>query len=123
MVGVMTCDYFVIHRGKIKLEHLYIGSSDSVYWFKGGFNLRAFFSWFLGASPFIAGLSSLDPKSEGLFPADYVRVFYIATFAGYAISFVTHLGLNMLFPAEGARDVDEYDFVRPISPILKTHPS
>lgn len=41
MVGLMISSYFLINRRKIKVDDLYWGNPDSIYWFTWGINWRA----------------------------------------------------------------------------------
>lgn len=37
----MLSDYHLVRRHKLKVDHLYIGDSSSIYWFNNGLNWRA----------------------------------------------------------------------------------
>jgi cytosine/uracil/thiamine/allantoin permease len=41
MTGLMISSYFVINRRKIKVDDLFVGNSQSIYWFSWGLNWRA----------------------------------------------------------------------------------
>lgn len=41
MIGLMISSYYVINRQKINVDHLFIGSEESIYWFTAGINWRA----------------------------------------------------------------------------------
>ena len=38
-------DYFIVRKRKIRVSHLYIRNESSIYWYKRGFNIRAFAAW------------------------------------------------------------------------------
>lgn len=41
MTGLMISSYFFINKRKIKIEDLFLGNSNSIYWFTAGVNWRA----------------------------------------------------------------------------------
>jgi NCS1 family nucleobase:cation symporter-1 len=41
MIGLMISSYFVVHREKINVDDLFVGSKNSVYWYTWGVNWRA----------------------------------------------------------------------------------
>lgn len=42
MTGLMVAHYNLVAKGKINVDHLYVGHSESIYWYKAGINWRAF---------------------------------------------------------------------------------
>ncbi|TLD11019.1 hypothetical protein PgNI_05440 [Pyricularia grisea] len=107
LIGVMTCDYFVIRRQKIRLNHLYY-PKGSDYWFTGGVNWRVLPCWIAGWAPTIGGLVvTVSGKGEG--PAALYQLYYMAFFVGLAISFVLFYVVNWFYPVKGAGEYDDYD--------------
>lgn len=41
MIGLMISSYYLVNRQKINVDHLYVGNSESIYWFTAGINWRA----------------------------------------------------------------------------------
>jgi Cytosine/uracil/thiamine/allantoin permeases len=41
MTGLMVSSYFVVNRRRIKVDDLFVGSSQSIYWYTFGVNWRA----------------------------------------------------------------------------------
>lgn len=41
MTGLMISSYFVVNRQRIKVDDLFVGSSQSIYWYNFGVNWRA----------------------------------------------------------------------------------
>lgn len=41
MTGLMIASYFVVNKGKIKVEDLFVGDSSSIYWYTWGVDWRA----------------------------------------------------------------------------------
>jgi NCS1 family nucleobase:cation symporter-1 len=51
----MLADYLVVRKRTLKIEHLYIGDSRSIYWYKFGIHWRAVVAWALGTWPTFPG--------------------------------------------------------------------
>ena len=47
LTGMYMADFWIIRRRNWKVPDLYIGNKSSIYWFTGGFNLRAIACWFI----------------------------------------------------------------------------
>jgi nucleobase:cation symporter-1, NCS1 family len=41
MIGLMISSYYVVNKQKINIDHLFVGNSESIYWFSAGINWRA----------------------------------------------------------------------------------
>ena len=111
-MGVFTSDYYMVRRQKVKLSDLYYNSPKGIYWFTRGINFRAYISWILGFAPAIGGMASVDANNS--IPIGLTRTFYTGFIVGYAISFLIHWGLGVIFPPAGLGQVDSYDSVRRI---------
>lgn len=107
LIGVMTCDYFLIRRQKIRLNHLY-RPQDSHYWFSHGFNWRVIPCWVAGWAPTIGGLIVSAGGMETA-PKALYQLFYTAFFTGFGISFALFYATSLVFPVNGAGEYDEYD--------------
>lgn len=108
MIGVFTADYFLVRKQKIKLSDLYTGSTDSIYWFYKGINIRSYISWICGFVPGIIGFASVNPANTNV-PTAAIKIFDISFIIGYPIAFIVHLIINYFFPPEGLGVIDEYD--------------
>lgn len=49
----MLADYHIVRHHKLKLNDIYIGDSSSIYWFRHGFNWRAFVAFIAGMWPLL----------------------------------------------------------------------
>lgn len=49
----MLADYHIVRKAKLKVNELYIGDSSSIYWFRQGFNWRAFAAFTIGMWPLL----------------------------------------------------------------------
>jgi len=80
IIGIMTCDYYILRKRRIRLSHLY-RTRDSAYYFSKGFNWRAIPSWLCGWVPTIGGLvvtvrGDADPSRA------LVELYYMAFLIG-----------------------------------------
>lgn len=108
MVGMMICDFWIIRSRKLKLSHLYMPNSDSIYWFHHGFNWRAVVSWLVGVAPALPGfINAVRPTIR--VPDACKEMFYLAYISGFAISFIVHYFLNIVLPVEGLGLIDKQD--------------
>lgn len=51
MVGLMISSYLVVNQRKIKVPDLFVGNSNSIYWYTYGVNWRAVVAVCLSSSP------------------------------------------------------------------------
>ncbi|OAA54613.1 Permease, cytosine/purines, uracil, thiamine, allantoin [Niveomyces insectorum RCEF 264] len=114
IMGVFTADYYVVRRHKVKLSDLYHDSPKGIYWFTYGVNFRAYAAWLLGCAPSLGGMASVVPTNT--IPLGLTQTFYTGFITGYAISFLVHWGLNVVFPPAGLGQVDSYDSFGTFSP-------
>ena len=111
MMGVFTADYYLVRKQKLKLSDLYHSEPTGIYWFWKGINFRSYIAWVLGFGPAIGGMAGLDENNT--IPIGLTRVFYLGFIIGYAISFLVHWGLNVVFPPVGLGEMDTHDVVSP----------
>lgn len=109
MMGVFTADYYLVRKQKLKLSDLYHSETTGIYWFWKGINFRSYVAWILGFGPSIGGMAGLDENNS--IPIGLTRVFYLGFIIGYAISFLAHWGLNVVFPPTGLGEMDMHDVV------------
>jgi NCS1 family nucleobase:cation symporter-1 len=108
MTGIMICDYWVVRRGKLKLSDLYHGRKDGSFYFWRGINWRSFTAWIIGWSYLIPGfVKAVAPEIH--VPVACTNLYYLAFPLGFAVSFATYYGLNLISPPEGLRTIDEVD--------------
>jgi NCS1 family nucleobase:cation symporter-1 len=108
MTGIMICDYWVVRRGKLKLSDLYHGRKDGSFYFWRGINWRSFTAWIIGWSYLIPGfVKAVAPEIH--VPVACTNLYYLAFPLGFAVSFATYYGLNLISPPQGLRTIDEVD--------------
>ncbi|KAI0476257.1 uracil permease [Xylariaceae sp. FL0804] len=108
IMGVMTCDYFILRHQKIKLTHLF-HPRGSDYWYWHGINPRVLFPWVAGWAPTIGGLVVNARGEEDTAPRALSELYYVAFFIGFFISFTLFYAINRLFPVACPGEFDEVD--------------
>ncbi|KAF2831321.1 hypothetical protein CC86DRAFT_137727 [Ophiobolus disseminans] len=107
IIGIMTCDYYILRKRKVRLSHLY-RTQDSSYNFWKGVNWRAVVAWLCGWAPTIGGLivtvrGDLNP------PKALVQLYYMAFLIGFFISAGVFYLLNLISPVGDMDQVDAVD--------------
>ncbi|KAF9261587.1 hypothetical protein L218DRAFT_930828 [Marasmius fiardii PR-910] len=99
LIGIMLADYHVIRRYKLKMHDLYIGDERSIYWYWRGVNWRPALAFIIAIFPTLPGLvmAVRDPTADN----NWVKVFRITFFVGWAISFVTYILICTISPPPG----------------------
>ncbi|KAF2682590.1 hypothetical protein K458DRAFT_478578 [Lentithecium fluviatile CBS 122367] len=114
IIGIMTCDYYLLRKRRVRLTHLY-KTKNSSYYFWNGVNWRAIPAWICGWAPTIGGLVvtvRLDPTP----PRPLVQLYFLAFFIGFFISAIIFYFLNVLFPVPDMDQIDDVDVYGSFSP-------
>jgi NCS1 family nucleobase:cation symporter-1 len=87
IIGIMTCDYYILRRRRIRLSHLY-RTQDSSYMFWKGLNWRTIPAWICGWAPTVGGLivsvrGDLNP------PRVLLQLYYMAFLIGQYMRVLT----------------------------------
>jgi NCS1 family nucleobase:cation symporter-1 len=81
VAGIMICDYFLVRRGVLQVDDLYL--RGGIYEYSRGFNWRAVIALALGAGTALVGLA-----------VPSVRVLYdYSWFVGFAVSFAVYYAM------------------------------
>jgi NCS1 family nucleobase:cation symporter-1 len=80
IIGIMTCDYYILRKSRIRLSHLY-RTHNSSYTFWKGFNWRAIPAWICGWAPTIGGLI-VSVNGELNPPKVLLELYYMAFLIG-----------------------------------------
>ncbi|PHH92046.1 hypothetical protein CDD83_9164 [Cordyceps sp. RAO-2017] len=99
--GILLVDYHVVRRKKLRLNDLYVGNASSIYWFRHGFNWRAFVAFVAGVGPLLPGLIGNVNKYTSDDFAALAKLFNLTFLVGLSISFAVFWLLNVLFPVPG----------------------
>ncbi|KAL0577979.1 hypothetical protein V5O48_004017 [Marasmius crinis-equi] len=106
LMGMMTCDYFVIRKQKIKLTWLY--ELRGGYFYHHGMNWRCLPVWIAGWAPTVGGLS-VTVQGKKLEPKPLYEMYYISFFLGFFISFILFYAVNRIFPPTNVGQIDDTD--------------
>ena len=113
--GIMLCDYLLIRRMHLRIEHLYLGTPESVYWYYKGFNWRAFAAFFLTIWLFLPGFI-MSLIGQG--PNNWTKIFNITFLLGVGLSFTTYGALCFISPPsnrlEGLTYLDDEIFTKSV---------
>ncbi|KAL3957547.1 hypothetical protein ACCO45_008125 [Purpureocillium lilacinum] len=107
--GILLADYLVVRRRKLRLNDLYVGDRTSIYWFRSGFNWRAFAVFLMSCWPLLPGLVATvngytDVKYQG-----WVRLYNLTFLVGLAWSFAMFWAVNVVFPVDGLGQEAEFE--------------
>ena len=129
IMGIMTTDYFILRRQRIRLSSLF--DLHGQYYYNFGFNWRTPLAWVAGWAPLIAGLNATVQKTtvaRPLFQLYYMSFFIgesnlsaliappLTLFSGFSISAILFYALNMLFPPPHLGEFDEIDLFGTFTP-------
>jgi NCS1 family nucleobase:cation symporter-1 len=124
IIGIMSCDYYLLRRRRIRLSHLY-RTRDSSYYFSGGFNWRAIPAWICGWAPTMGGLV-VTVRGDANPSRPLVQLYYMAcliggshnpemtcrlltAYSGFFISALVFYALNFFFPVPDMDQIDPVD--------------
>ncbi|EME82976.1 uncharacterized protein MYCFIDRAFT_36375 [Pseudocercospora fijiensis CIRAD86] len=109
MVGIMTCDYWILRKRKVKLSDLYNPHKEGVYYYWRGINWRSFASWVIGWAYLLPGFAhAVTPKVK--VPEACTNLYYLAFPLGFTVSFTVHYAINKLWPPIGLGEKDDEDY-------------
>ncbi|THV55161.1 hypothetical protein BGAL_0013g00460 [Botrytis galanthina] len=113
ITGVLLCHYFVIARGFLKIPDLYTSDKKAAYYYKGGWNWRAYAAYVIGIIPnFYGFLNNMGVKAS----MGVTRAYYFAYPIGLFVSFMVYWGLCWYWPVEIQYALSEWrevkDYVR-----------
>ncbi|RMZ66791.1 NCS1 nucleoside transporter family [Pyrenophora seminiperda CCB06] len=107
IIGIMSCDYYLLRKRRIRLSHLY-RTRDSIYYFSHGFNWRAIVAWICGWAPMIGGLI-VTVRAEPHPSRPLVQLYYMAFLIGFFISAIVFYVLNLISPVPDMDQMDDVD--------------
>jgi NCS1 family nucleobase:cation symporter-1 len=131
IIGIMTCDYYLLRRRRIRLSHLY-KTHDSIYHFWKGVNWRAIPAWICGWAPTIGGLI-VSVRGDVNPPRALLQLYYMAFLIGQygylgdnGLTLIIALGffisalifylLNLACPVEHMDQIDSVDLYGTFTP-------
>jgi NCS1 family nucleobase:cation symporter-1 len=109
--GIQICDYWVLRRKRLRLSDLYHLRSEGIYYYVFGVNWRSFVAWVAGWAPLLPGFMQTVQPAIPL-RTSIAKLYDLAFVLGFAIAFIVHLGLNLIFPPPGLGEIDDTDMFR-----------
>ncbi|OKL60049.1 hypothetical protein UA08_04971 [Talaromyces atroroseus] len=95
ITGVMLCQYFLVSKGYLQIQDFYTSSSTGLYYYRKGWNYRAYIAYIIGIAPNFYGFL-------GVFGVNITeaatRMYYFAYPVGLILSFGSYYGLCWLDP-------------------------
>jgi cytosine/uracil/thiamine/allantoin permease len=93
LAGIMVADYYLIKKRKLDIHALYQDGPDGIYWYTGGFNLRAFLAFGIAVVPLLPGFAkSIQP---GLDVGGAWKIYSFAWLFGFAVALTSYLVINL----------------------------
>jgi NCS1 family nucleobase:cation symporter-1 len=108
IAGVVFCDYYILKKGYLILEDLFIANKSSPYYYFKGINWRAYIAYICGILPNIVGFVG-ETKTHKV-PMGATYVYYFSFFTGYTASSCVLLLLTILSPINGLPDAKIFEF-------------
>ncbi|KAI0473448.1 permease for cytosine/purines, uracil, thiamine, allantoin-domain-containing protein [Xylariaceae sp. FL0804] len=94
--AICIVDYFFVRNGNYKVPDLYVGNSQSQYWYTKGWNMRMVVAWVLGVVlPFPGFIASFGTVTVG---ESAMHMWYMGYLLSIAVSGFTYYCLFLVFP-------------------------
>lgn len=101
--GILLVDYFLVRKQKLIVEDLY--KKDGIYWYSGGFNIKAIFAFVLGVLPNVPGFLK-QIKAVDHIPSLFEVIYSYAWFVGLPLAGIVYYGLMMASESEESSEID-----------------
>jgi len=100
--GIIVCDYYIIKQRKLNLHEMY--ADHGIYWYTGGFNLRAFAAFFLAVAPLMPGFAkSIDTTLD---VGGSWKIYSFAWIFGFTVAFTVYYVINTYISPQTVSLVD-----------------
>lgn len=105
LAGVMVADYYIIKKRKLNIHAMYQDGPEGIYWYTGGFNLRAFLAFGIAVAPLLPGFAkSIEP---GLDVGGAWKIYAFAWIFGFVVALTTYVVINLYIWPQTVSLVDE----------------
>ncbi|EMF15057.1 Transp_cyt_pur-domain-containing protein [Sphaerulina musiva SO2202] len=98
--GILIADFWIVRKRFVKMDDLYRGNEQSVYWYWHGFNWRAFLAFSLAITPampgYIIGCSDLNQP-----PNAWMKLSRLGFITGFTLSMFFYYLFNKIAPPPG----------------------
>ena len=92
IAGVLISHYYVVAKRQIKVDDLY--TTEGIYQYTYGFNLRAYAAYFAGIAINVVGFAGVARPV----PLVATRIYELSFFTGFLVAAVVYVALNKIFP-------------------------
>jgi nucleobase:cation symporter-1, NCS1 family len=99
LAGINAVDFWIIRRRRWNVPALYIGDNSSIYWYSGGFNLRAFAAWSLSIWPSFPGF--VMAVGGATIKVTWLRLFQTSWFIGFLGGALVYFLISLVLPPPG----------------------
>ncbi|CUM62474.1 uncharacterized protein PRCAT00000024001 [Priceomyces carsonii] len=109
IVAIITSDFWVIRRKKLKLSHLYVDDANGNYWYSAGWNYRSLIIWGISFAPGLPGL--MNGANPSIKINSGIRNFYYGNcLFEFSIAFFLNCLSAYIWPYKNVEDVDNIDY-------------
>jgi NCS1 family nucleobase:cation symporter-1 len=106
LTSILIADYWFVRKRMWKVPDLYV--ENGIYWYKGGWNLRAIVALAVGMIPGLPGFFIMVIDTSNTSNAG-VKIFQIYYFIGFPLGALTYIVLCQFWPPAG---LGEREFMR-----------
>ncbi|ESK96182.1 allantoin transport [Moniliophthora roreri MCA 2997] len=97
--SILCVDYFFVHKGNIVVKELYNGKPTALYWYKGGWNIRAPIVTVLALIPCMPGFAySIAPRRVHI-SDDAKHMSYVSFLLTYVIACILYYVSYKIWPS------------------------
>lgn len=93
--GVMVSHYYYVAGRKVKVDDLYTLSSEGLYHYYHGFNLRAYAAYVCGILINVVGFAGAVGNTV---PIAATRIYNLSFLTGFGVAAIVYIALNKIFP-------------------------
>jgi cytosine/uracil/thiamine/allantoin permease len=92
LAGVMVTDYYIIKGRKLNIHAMYEDGPSGIYWYTGGFNLRAIAAFCIAVGPLMPGFAkSIDTSLD---VGDAWTIYSFAWIYGFTTASLSYYVIN-----------------------------
>jgi NCS1 family nucleobase:cation symporter-1 len=99
IIGVLLGDYFLVRKGYLDLRSLFTTDKGGLYYYKGGFNWRAYAAYIIGMVPAFPGFLAVCGV-KGVSTGGQ-HLYYFSFPLGVVFGGIAYWGFNLLSPPPG----------------------
>jgi nucleobase:cation symporter-1, NCS1 family len=101
----MVTDYYIIKKGKLNIHAMYQDGPEGIYWYTGGFNIRAFIAFIVGVAPLMPGFAKSIQNDLDVGGA--WKLYTFAWIYGFVTTSLTYFVINKWIWPQTVSIIDE----------------